>query len=57
MEGEPHAHEYINWKINGRIYFSIEAAAAAAGAPGANDDSLMQVDSPLQQEQELGPGN
>ena len=23
MEGEPHAHEYINWKINGRIIFYI----------------------------------
>ena len=23
MDGEPHAHEYIDRKINGRIYFYI----------------------------------
>ena len=59
-EKEGDARTRINITIeknNGRIYFSIRAAAAAAGAPGANDDSMMQVDSPLQQEQELGPGN
>ena len=39
-------------KLMVALFFSIEAAAAAAGAPGANDDGMMQVDW-----QELGPGN
>jgi hypothetical protein len=58
MEGDARMRMNISIeKLMVALFFSIEAAAAAAGAHGANDDSIMQVDSPLQQEQELSPGN